>query len=277
MQLLRKEPTMNKSVELVSELCNRITFGKVSHSVLKQLLAIGPALAGLLLSASRLPAACNQPPVPGPGQTVTWMAANSPFQLCSDLTIPATGTVIVEPGVTIQLQAHMITVDGIFNVQGSSTNHVVFSDTTVFPPAVTLDGGTIIMTFADFTGQLRSGPGSMTLADCSFTGPNGVIFGLDIFLPANPPTSRNSCASLRSIPMARRAGISRQSSSDPVALPGTSRSPPIIPAIPLSADMQLRSRLGAAPLTDRQKVTSSWNPMAASSQPSVPVLPACLR
>lgn len=143
--------------------------------------------ASLLLSASRLPAACNPPPVPAPGQTVTWLAANSPFQLCSDLTIPATGTVIVEPGVTVQLQAHTITVDGTFNVQGSSTSHVVFADTTVFPPAVTLDGGTIVMTFADFTGQLRSGPGSMTLADCTFTGPNGVIFGLDIFLPSNPP------------------------------------------------------------------------------------------
>ena len=142
---------------------------------------------GLLLGASRLPAACNPPPVPGPGQTVTWLAANSPFQLCSDLTIPVTGTVVVEPGVTVELQTHTITVNGTFNVQGSSTGHVVFSDTTVFPPAVTLDGGTIIITFADFTSQLRSGPGSMTLADCTFTGPNGVIFGLDIFLPSNPP------------------------------------------------------------------------------------------
>ena len=52
---------------------------------------------------------------------------------------------------------------------------------------MTLDGGTIVMTFADFTGQLRSGPGSMTLADCTFTGPNGLIFTLDILLPNLPP------------------------------------------------------------------------------------------
>ena len=140
-----------------------------------------------LFIASSARAACNQPPVPLPGQTVTWTAANSPFQLCSDLTIPATGTVVVEPGVTVALQAHTITVDGTFNVQGSSASHVTFSDTTVFPPAVTLDGGTIIMTFADFTGQLRGGPGSMTLADCTFTGPNGLIFTLDILLPSLPP------------------------------------------------------------------------------------------
>src|SRR5262249_30850552 len=140
-----------------------------------------------LFIASPVQAVCNQPPVPGPGQTVTWLAANSPFQLCSDLTIPATGTVIVEPGVTVALQAHSITVDGTFNVQGSSTSHVTFSETTVFPPAVTLDGGTIIMTFADFTGQRRPGPGSMTLSDCTFTGPNGIIFTLDILLPSLPP------------------------------------------------------------------------------------------
>jgi len=140
-----------------------------------------------LFIASSARAACNQPPVPLPGQTVTWTAANSPFQLCSDLTIPATGTVVVEPGVSVALQAHTITVDGTFNVQGSSASHVIFSDTTVFPPAVTLDGGTVIMTFADFTGQLRGGPGSMTLADCTFTGPNGLIFTLDILLPSVPP------------------------------------------------------------------------------------------
>lgn len=149
------------------------------------LLLLSFAVTALCI-ANSVQAACNQPPVPGPGQTVTWLAANSPFQLCSDLTIPATGTVIVEPGVTVALQAHTITVDGTFNVQGSTTNHVTFSDTTVFPPAVTLDGGTIIMTFADFTGQIRGGPGNLTLTNCTFTGPNGVIFTLDI-LPPNLP------------------------------------------------------------------------------------------
>jgi hypothetical protein len=152
------------------------------------LFSLSVVIAAFFIASSSVRAAgCNQPPVPGPGQTVTWLAANSPFQLCSDLTIPATGTVIVEPGVTVALQAHTITVDGTFNVQGSSTGHVTFSDTTVFPPAVMLDGGTITMTFADFTGQLRGGPGSMTLSDCTFTGPNGLIFTLDILLPSLPP------------------------------------------------------------------------------------------
>src|SRR5215813_2976113 len=158
-----------------------------ASSLPRQLLLSLSIVIAPLFMASAAQAVCNQPPVPGPGQTVTWSAANSPFQLCSDLTIPATGTAIVEPGVTVELQAHTITVDGTFNVQGSSTSHVTFSDTTVFPPAVTLDGGTIIITFADFTGQHRSGPGSMTLTDCTFTGPNGLIFTLDILFPSLPP------------------------------------------------------------------------------------------
>jgi hypothetical protein len=80
------------------------------------LISLSFAFTALFIVNSVRAGVCNQPPVPGPGQTVTWSAANSPFQLCSDLTIPATGTVIVEPGVTVALQAHTITVDGTFNL-----------------------------------------------------------------------------------------------------------------------------------------------------------------
>jgi hypothetical protein len=159
-----------------------------ARSLLRQcLLSLNFVVTALFIASSVRAGVCNQPPVPAPGQTVTWRAADSPFQLCSDLSIPATSTVIVEPGVTVALQAHTITAHGTFNVQGSSTSHVTFSDTTNFPPAVTLDGGAITMTFADFTGQLRGGPGGMTLTDCTFTGPNGIIFTLDILLPNLPP------------------------------------------------------------------------------------------
>ena len=89
-----------------------------NHNILKAsplqrqfLLSLSIVITPLFM-ASLAQAVCNQPPVPGPGQTVTWATANSPFQLCSDLTIPATGTVIVEPGVIVALQAHTITVDG---------------------------------------------------------------------------------------------------------------------------------------------------------------------
>ena len=61
------------------------------------------ALCGLFFAISVLgnayaSAACNEPPIPVPGQTVTWLTADSPFQICVDLTIPKGGTVIVQPG-----------------------------------------------------------------------------------------------------------------------------------------------------------------------------------
>ena len=144
-------------------------------------------LAAAMLSVTALHAACNQPPIPNPGETVTWSAANSPFQICSDLTIPARGTVIVEPGVQLQFQGHTLIVSGNLKVQGQSANHVTITATSNFPPVIMLEGGTITIKFADLTGQLRPGPGKMTISDTTFTGPNGLIFSLDILFPNVPP------------------------------------------------------------------------------------------
>src|SRR5450759_510463 len=94
-----------------------------------------------LLFGTQAFGACNQPPIPAPGQTVTWAVANSPFQICVDLTIPKTGTVIVEPGVQLQFQAHTLTVSGALKAQGQSTTHIVISAQDVFPPAITVAGG----------------------------------------------------------------------------------------------------------------------------------------
>jgi len=144
-------------------------------------------LAGFVFFANSTRAACNEPPIPMPGQTVTWTAANSPFQICSDLTIPKGGTVIVEPGVELQFQGHMLTVSGILKAQGQTTNHITISATSNFPPAIMLEGGNVTLSFADVTGQIRSGPGKMTISDTTFTGPNGLLYTLDILFPNLPP------------------------------------------------------------------------------------------
>jgi hypothetical protein len=144
-------------------------------------------MVGVLSNAFPLYAGCNLPPIPRPGQTVTWAAANSPFQICADLTIPRGGRVIVEPGVELQFQDHTLTVSGILNAQGQTGSHIIISATSNFPPAITLQGGTVNMTFADVTGQVRGGPGKMTISDTRFIGPNGLIFTLDILRPSLPP------------------------------------------------------------------------------------------
>ena len=142
---------------------------------------------GLFFVASPLRAACNQPPIPEPGETVTWMTADSPFQICTDLTIPTGGTVIVQPGVQLQFQGHMLTVSGVLNVQGQTSSHVTITADGNFPPAIEMDGGNLAMSFTDVGGQIRLGPGKTTISDSTFTGPNGLIYTLDILLPSLPP------------------------------------------------------------------------------------------
>ena len=150
--------------------------------------ALGLAITlGMIFVPSPLRAACNQPPIPAPGQTVTWTTANSPFQICADLAIPTGGTVIVQPGVQLQFQGHMLTVSGILNVQGQTTNHVTITADGNFPVAIEMDGGTLVMSFTDVGGQIRLGPGKTTISDSTFTGPNGSIYTLDILLPSLPP------------------------------------------------------------------------------------------
>ena len=123
---------------------------------------------------SPLRAACNLPPIPAPGQTVTWTTANSPFQICADLAIPTGGTVIVQPGVQLQFQGHMVTVSGILNVQGQTTNHITITADGNFPVAIEMDSGNLVMSFTDVGGQIRLGPGKTTISDSTFTGPNGI-------------------------------------------------------------------------------------------------------
>jgi len=141
----------------------------------------------LLWSASIAVAACNQPPIPSPGQTVTWLAANSPFQICVDLTIPKRGTVIVQAGVQLQFQEATLTASGTLKAQGQSAKHISIVAQDVFPPAITVEGGNLMMSFVEVGGQIRPGPGKITISDSTFTGPKGLIFTNDILLPRLPP------------------------------------------------------------------------------------------
>lgn len=139
-----------------------------------------------LLGATYASAVCNQPPIPAPGQTVTWLVANSPFQICVDLTIPKGGKVIVQPGVQLQFQGHTLTVSGALNAQGQSASHISITAQAVFPPAITVDRGILVMSFTDVGGQIRPGPGRITISDSNFSG-DGLIFTPDILLPSLPP------------------------------------------------------------------------------------------
>lgn len=141
----------------------------------------------LLLFPGFAQAACNQPPMPVAGQSITWTLAASPFQICTDLTIPKGGTVVMQPGVQLDFQGFTLSVSGNLNAQGLSTSHIRINAQDVFPPAITVAGGKVTIAFADLAGQIRPGPGRLTVSDSFFSGPKGLIFTPDILLPDLPP------------------------------------------------------------------------------------------
>lgn len=116
------------------------------------------------------PAACNLPPVPSAGQTVTWTAARSPYQVCQNIGIPPGSTVNVEPGVKVNFDPQrQLVVNGTLNIQGTAAARVSFKGTAVYPPIVDSINGTVNASFADFTGQFLVETGStITLSDCLF-------------------------------------------------------------------------------------------------------------
>ncbi|HKQ52026.1 MAG TPA: Calx-beta domain-containing protein [Pyrinomonadaceae bacterium] len=118
------------------------------------------------------PAACNLPPVPSAGQTVTWTAARSPYQVCQNIGIPPGSTVNVEAGVRVNFDSQrQLVVNGTLNIQGTATARVAFNSTAVYPPIVDAINGTVNATFADFGGQFYVETGSnVTLSDCLFAG-----------------------------------------------------------------------------------------------------------
>src|SRR4026209_811829 len=133
---------------------------------------------------------CNLPPIPAPGQTVTWTIAGSPYEICQNITIPPTSTVIVEAGVHINFDADMqVIVLGTMELQGEVAQHIVFQAPAVFPPIIDIDGGIFNATFSDFTGQVRVENGAnVALLASRFQTSNGVLWAQE--LPTRRPFMR---------------------------------------------------------------------------------------
>ena len=133
---------------------------------------------------------CNLPPIPAPGQTVTWTLAGSPYEICQNITIPSTSTVIVEAGVQINFDPDMqVIVLGTMHLQGQAGQHIVLQAPAVFPPIIDIDGGVFDASFSDFTGQVRVENGAnVALSDCAFQGNNAVLWAQE--LPSTQPFIR---------------------------------------------------------------------------------------
>ncbi|HWS99777.1 MAG TPA: Calx-beta domain-containing protein [Pyrinomonadaceae bacterium] len=141
------------------------------------------------LSIGAAPAAgCNLPPVPSAGQTVTWTAARSPYQVCQNIGIPPNSTVNVEPGVRVNFDSQrQLVVNGTLNIQGTAAAHVSFHSGGVYPPMIDSINGTVNGSFVDFNGQFNNQTGAtVKLSDCSFSNSapliSGVLVGVAPFI-----------------------------------------------------------------------------------------------
>ncbi|HYG81807.1 MAG TPA: choice-of-anchor J domain-containing protein, partial [Pyrinomonadaceae bacterium] len=127
-----------------------------------------------------LPAACNLPPVPSAGETVTWTAARSPYQICENIAVPPGSTVNVEPGVRVNFDSQrQLVVSGTLNIQGTAAGRVSLGrGAGMYAPLIDTRGGTINASFVDFGVQLNVGTGSnVKLSDSSFTNTAPLISG----------------------------------------------------------------------------------------------------
>jgi hypothetical protein len=133
---------------------------------------------------------CNLPPIPAPGETVTWTLAGSPYEICQNISIPSTSTVIVEAGVQVIFDPDMqVVVSGTMLLQGQAGQRILFQAPAVFPPIVEIDGGVFEASFTDFTGQVRVENGAnVALSDCQFLGSNGILWAQE--LPTTRPFIR---------------------------------------------------------------------------------------
>ncbi|HKQ48393.1 MAG TPA: choice-of-anchor J domain-containing protein [Phycisphaerae bacterium] len=113
---------------------------------------------------------CNLPPVPQSGQTITWSTSNSPYRACQSLSIPAGGTVNVQPGVQINFDSgRQLIVAGTLNINASAAAPAVFTAPNSFPPFLVVSGGTLEAHFTEFHQQLRIGSAAnVLLSDCTF-------------------------------------------------------------------------------------------------------------
>jgi hypothetical protein len=122
---------------------------------------------------AQAPPPCNPPPAPAPGQSVVWTRAGSPYRICSDMVIPAGGSVIVEPGVTVNVdEGKSLIIDGRVTAHGTAALPITWNGglSTAHPP-VHVPKGMLDLTFGVVTCSLRGGPGTtLLIADTAFSG-----------------------------------------------------------------------------------------------------------
>ncbi len=110
-------------------------------------------------------------PLPQAGETVTWRVGDSPYSICAKLTIPRGGTVVVEPGVTIDVEpgGPQLIIEGAFVAHGTPAAPITLlgENFSVINPPCEVRGGTLDMQHTSIEARIQTRyGGTLMAADC---------------------------------------------------------------------------------------------------------------
>ena len=130
--------------------------------------------------------------IPGGNVSGTWYQANSPYYITGNITIPASDTLTIEPGVLVNFLGYYgLTVDGFLEAVGTVSDSIHFfpEDTTTHWQGITyynLLGLTHTLSYCTFRyawgGAIGRNPynGNLTISHCDFSN-NGATIHFDGF------------------------------------------------------------------------------------------------
>src|ERR1051325_1745315 len=103
-------------------------------------------------------------------QTTTWRAADNPHVVTGTYTVPAGQTLILEPGVQVQISPNStLRVEGQLTGQGTSANRITITGATNYNSWLAVSGSSSLA-FTDIkTPTLPDSNGIMIFSDCRFT------------------------------------------------------------------------------------------------------------
>lgn len=117
-------------------------------------------------------------------QTVTWRAADNPHVVSGTYTVPAGQTLVMEPGVIVNIQANSrLAVNGQLIGHGTATSRITITGTATATSLLDISG-TMDLAFTNVRAQVTPNTGGVLLfADCVFSGLgtvfNGTVLQLD--------------------------------------------------------------------------------------------------
>jgi hypothetical protein len=122
-------------------------------------------------------------------QSTTWRAADNPHVVNGTYTVPAGQTLILEPGVVVQIKAgSTLQVEGQLTGQGTATNRITITGAVNYSSKLIIAGSSNLA-FTDIQTQtVPESNGVLLFADCRFSG-NGSIFNGQVLQPSGTRAS----------------------------------------------------------------------------------------